>query len=60
MNTLTQVLNKHAPSYLKGNQGKFRTKYLHQVTMKSSSVIKFLRDRTETSRKRRKKILYFR
>ena len=42
--------------YLRGNQGKFMTKDLHKVIMKRCRLQnKFLRDRTETSRKEYKK-----
>ena len=59
LNILIEILNKHAPmkvKYLRGNQGKFMTKCLHKAIMKRSRLRnKFLRDRTETSRKEYKK-----
>ena len=55
LNIFTKILNKHAPMkirYLRANQGKFTTKGLHKAIMKRSRLRnKFLRDRTETSRK---------
>ena len=59
LNILIEILNKHGPmkvKYLRANQGKFMTKGLHKAIMKHSSLRnKFLRDRTETSRKEYKK-----
>ena len=55
LNIFIEILNKHAPmkiKYLKANHGKFMTKGLHKAIMKRSRRRnKFLRDRTETSRK---------
>ena len=46
--------------YVRANQGKFKTKGLHKVIKKRSRVQdKFLRDRTETSRKKYKKQINF-
>ena len=54
-----EILNKHATMKLKyprANHGKFMTKGLHKAIMKRSRLRnKFLRDRTETSRKEYKK-----
>ena len=53
------ILNKHAPmkqKYLRANQGRFITKYLHKAIMKRSRLWnKFLRDRTDISREEYKK-----
>ena len=55
LNIFIEILNKHAPmkiKYLRANHGKFMTKGLHKAIMKRSRLRnKFLRDRTETSRK---------
>ena len=59
LNIFIEILNKHAPmkiKYLRANQGKFMTKGLHKAIMKRSRLRnKFLRDRTEMSRKEYKK-----
>ena len=58
-----EILNKHAPTkikYLRSNQGKFMTKGLHKAIMKRSRLRnKFLRDRTDRSRKEYKKQINF-
>ena len=59
LNIFIEILNKHAPmkiKYLRANQGKFMTKGLHKAIMKRSRLRnRFLRDRTEMSRKEYKK-----
>ena len=59
LNIFIEILNKHAPmkqKYLRSTQGKFMTKDLHKAIMKRSRLrIKFLRDRTNISRKEYKK-----
>ena len=59
LNIFIEILNKHAPmkiKYLRANQGKFMTKDLLKAIMKRSRLRnKFLRDRTEMSRKEYKK-----
>ena len=59
LNIFIEILNKHAPmkiKYLRANQGKFMAKGLHKAIMKRSRLRnKFLRDRTEMSRKEYKK-----
>ena len=63
LNIFIEILNKHAPmkiKYLRANQGKFMTKGLHKAIMKRSRLRnKFLRDRTEMSRKEYKKQINF-
>ena len=63
LNIFIEILNKHAPmkiKYLRANQGKFMTKGLHKAIMKRSRLRnKFLRDRTEMSRKEYKKQITF-
>ena len=57
-NIFIEISNKHAlmkTKYLIANQGKFMTKGLHKAIMKRSRLRnKFLRDRTEMSRKKYK------
>ena len=59
LNIFIAILNKHAPmkqKYLRVNQGRFMTKYLHKANIKRSKFRNtFLRDSTETSRKEYKK-----
>ena len=59
LNIFIEILNKHAPmkqKYLRVNQGRFMTKDLHKAIMKRSRLRnKFLRDRTDISRKQYKK-----
>ena len=63
LNIFIEILNKHAPmkiKYFRVNQGKFMTKGLHKAIVKPSRLrSKFLRDRTETSRKEYKKQVNF-
>ena len=58
-NIFIEILNKHAPvkiKHLRANQGMLMTKGLHKAIMKRSRLRnKFLRDRTEMSRKEYKK-----
>ena len=62
-NIFIEILNKHAPvkiKYLRANQGMLITKGLHKTIMKRSRLRnKFLRDRTEMSRKEYKKQINF-
>ena len=55
LNIFIEILNKHAPmkqNYLRANQGRLMTKYLHKAIMKRSRLRnKFLRDRTYFQRK---------
>ena len=59
LNILIEILNKHAfmkIKYLRANHVKFMTKGLHKAIIKRSRLRNtFLRDRTETSRKKYKK-----
>ena len=59
LNIFIEILNKHAHmkiKYLRANQEKFMTKGLHKAIMKRSRLRnKFLRDRTDRSRKEYKK-----
>ena len=56
LNVFIEISKKHAPMKMRANQGKFMTKGLHKAIMKRSRLQnKFLRDRTETSRKEYKK-----
>ena len=59
LNLFIKVLSKHVPlkkKYLRANQGRFVTKNLHRAIMNRSRLRnKFLRNKTETSRKEYKK-----
>ena len=59
LNIFIKILNKYAPmkvKYLRANHGNFMTNVLHKAIMKRSRPRNtFLRDRTETSRKKYKK-----